>query len=75
MKGLHSLAFILLIIGGLNWFLTGLFSTWDLANYLGSGLTMVVYILVGLAAIVELINHKSLCKKCDKGGMATPGGN
>ncbi len=75
MKGLHTLAFILLIIGGLNWLLTGLFSSWNLANYLPSGITTIVYILVGLAAIVEIINHKSLCKKCDKGGMAMPGGN
>ena len=70
MKGLHTFAFILLIIGGLNWLLTGLFSSWDLVNYLGSGVTTIVYILIGLAAIVEIINHKSLCKKCDKGGMA-----
>ena len=73
MKGLHSIAFILLIIGGLNWLLTGLFSDWNLANYLGSGVTTVVYVLVGLSAIVEIVNHKSLCKKCDKGGMAMSG--
>lgn len=70
MKGLHSIAFILLVIGGLNWLLTGLVSGWDLANYLGASVTMIVYILVGLSAIVEIVNHKSLCKKCDKGGMA-----
>ena len=75
MKGLHSIAFLLLIIGGLNWLLTGLFSSWNLADYLGSGITMIVYILVGLSAIVELVNHKSLCKKCDKGGMGMPSGN
>lgn len=76
MKGLHTIAFILLIIGGLNWLLTGLITGWDLANYIGgSGIATVVYILVGLSAIVEIINHKSLCKKCDKGGMAMPSGN
>ena len=75
MKGLHTFAFILLIIGGLNWLLTGLFSSWDLVAYLGSSIATVVYILVGLAAIVEIINHKSLCKKCDKGGMTMPSGN
>ena len=73
MKGLHSITFILLVIGGLNWLLIGLFSTWNLANYLGSGIAMIVYILVGLSAIVEIVNHKSLCKKCDKGGMAVSG--
>ena len=73
MKGLHSIAFILLIIGGLNWFLTGLVSSWDLGNYLGNGVATVVYVLVGLSAIIEIVNHKSLCKKCDKGGTAMSG--
>ena len=76
MKGLHSLAFILLIIGGLNWLLIAL-AGWGISNVTGDGsmLTKIIYILVGLAAIVEIINHKSLCKKCDKGGIAAPGGN
>ena len=74
MKGLHSIAFILLIIGGLNWLLTCLFETWNLGTYLGDSIAMIVYILVGLSAIVEILNHKSLCKKCDKGGMSM-GGN
>lgn len=76
MKGLHSLAFILLIIGGLNWLLVALFD-WGIGNFFADGsiVTKVIYILVGLSAIVEIINHKSLCKKCDKGGMAMPSGN
>lgn len=75
MKGLHSIAFLLLIIGGLNWLLVGLIQSWDLSNWLGDGISKIVYILVGLSAIVELVNHKSLCKKCDKGGVAMSGGN
>ena len=71
MKGLHSIAFILLIIGGLNWLLVGLVPNWDLIGRLGSGISRIVYILIGLSAIVEIVNHKSLCKKCDKGGMTT----
>lgn len=71
MKGLHSIAFILLVIGGLNWLLIGL-ADWGIANLFadGSMITKIIYILVGLSAIVEVLNHKSLCKKCDKGGMA-----
>ena len=69
------IAFILLIIGGLNWLLVGLITGWDLATYIGGSIATIVYILVGLSAIVEIINHKSLCKKCDKGGMAMPGSN
>ena len=73
MKGLHSIAFLLLIIGGLNWLLVGLITDWDLATYITAGVAKIVYILVGLSAIVEIFNHKSLCKKCDKGGMAMSG--
>jgi len=61
---MHKLAFILLIIGGLNWGLTGLVDGWNLANYLGSSLTMIVYILVGLSAVVEIFGHKKLCRNC-----------
>ncbi|HEY4476542.1 MAG TPA: DUF378 domain-containing protein [Candidatus Paceibacterota bacterium] len=76
MKGLHSIAFILLIVGGLNWLLIALFD-WGIGNIFAvdSIITKVIYILVGLSAIVEIINHKSLCKKCDKGGMAMSSGN
>lgn len=62
---MHIVAFILLVIGGLNWLLTGLFSGWDLANYLGSTLAMIIYILVGLSAIWEIATHKKSCKACD----------
>jgi uncharacterized membrane protein YuzA (DUF378 family) len=74
MKGLHSIAFILLIIGGLNWLAIALFD-WGISNITGDGstLTKIIYIVVGLSAIVEIINHKSMCKKCDKGGMAMSG--
>ena len=76
MKGLHSIAFILLIIGGLNWLLLALFD-WGIGNLFtdGSLITKVIYILVGLSAIVEIVNHKSLCKKCDKGGGMAMSGN
>jgi len=67
---IHKIAFILLIIGGLNWGLTGLISSWDLANYLGSTITMIVYVLVGLSAIYEIFGHKYICRNCSpQGGM------
>ena len=50
------IAKILLIIGGLNWGLVGIFQ-WDLVQaLLGSIpiLARIVYILVGLAAILEI---------------------
>ena len=66
MKGLHMIAWILLVIGGLNWLLAAF--GWELgANLFGgmdSTLSKVVYVLVGLSAIVELFTHKKDCKLC-----------
>jgi uncharacterized membrane protein YuzA (DUF378 family) len=68
MKGMHMLAFILLVVGGLNWLLVGLFA-WDIGSLFGGQAAMIsriVYILVGLSAIFEIFTHKSSCKHCDK---------
>ncbi len=64
MKILHSIAFILVIIGGLNWLLVGLFG-WGVGNWLGAGLAQVVYILVGLSAVYLVATHKKDCKMCN----------
>lgn len=63
MKGLHTVTWILLIIGGLNWGLTVL--GWGLQNWLPAGLMSLVYILVGLSALFEIFNHKKTCKECN----------
>jgi len=65
MKAIHIIAFILLVIGGLNWLLVAF--GWNLVEMVfgsGSTLTMLIYILVGLAAIVEIFTHKKNCKMC-----------
>ena len=59
---LHKIAFILLIIGGLNWGLEVL--GYGLANYLPANLMMLVYVLVALSAVYELVSHKGICKEC-----------
>lgn len=67
MKSLHAVTFILLVIGGLNWLLIGINPSWDLVAMLlgaGSTLSRIVYILVGLSAVVEIAGHKSNCKCC-----------
>ena len=69
MKSIHTIAFILLIIGGLNWLLVGLVGGWDLANYIGATVARVVYILVGLSALYEVFTHKGRCKNCETKGM------
>jgi uncharacterized protein len=63
MKALHMIAWILVIIGGLNWLLIGLFNL-NVVMYLGDMLARVVYVLVGLSALYELFTHKANCKMC-----------
>ncbi len=69
MKALHMITFILLIVGGLNWLLVGAFS-WDVGALFGGQAAIVsriVYILVGVSALVELFTHKKDCKTCSAG--------
>ena len=57
MDWISKIAMILIIIGGLNWGLVGAFS-FDLIAFLFgkmSALTRIIYILVGLAAIWDVI--------------------
>lgn len=73
MKTLHMVAFILLVVGGLNWLLVGLFD-WDLVMVLLGGLmggliAKAVYVLVGLAAVYEVVMHRQNCKVCGSSGM------
>jgi uncharacterized membrane protein YuzA (DUF378 family) len=70
MKLAHSIAFILVIIGGLNWLLVGI-GVGDVVMFLGATLAKIVYILVGLSAIYLVVTHKKDCKHCDK-SMSTP---
>jgi uncharacterized protein len=58
MKALNLVALILLIVGGLNWGLVGLFQFDLVATIFGgatSALARIVYILVGLAAIYGFV--------------------
>ena len=65
-KTSHAIAWILVIIGGLNWLLVGLFG-WDISQLFGgmdTSIARLIYVLVGLAAIYELATHKNDCKQC-----------
>lgn len=72
MKGLHMVAWILLIVGGLNWGLA-VFG-WDVQKLIiggnGSVFFTVLYLLIGVSALVELFTHGKNCKCCE--GMCTP---
>lgn len=65
---LHMVAFILLVVGGLNWLAVGVLNM-DLVMWLlgDSMLSRAVYVLVGVAAIVEVATHKSNCRMCNSG--------
>jgi len=78
MKSLHSVTFILLVIGGLNWLLVVL--GWDIGSWMSAGwwmtLVKIIYVLVGLSAIYEIATHKKRCKECmmmKGGGMSNSG--
>jgi uncharacterized membrane protein YuzA (DUF378 family) len=67
----HMVAWILLVVGGVNWLLVGLGgfagSSWNLVSMLFGMWPQVewlVYVLVGLAAVYEIATHKSTCKMC-----------
>lgn len=72
MKSIHFFAYLIIIVGGLNWLLFGLFQ-WDIGNIFGgpgSVISRALYIIVGLAAVYELATHKGRRKECS----ATMGG-
>lgn len=58
MQHLGLIVTILLIIGGLNWLLVGAMDMDLVANLFGAGSTLarVVYIIVGVAAIIRLVD-------------------
>jgi len=65
---MHKITFLLLVVGGLNWLLVGLFG-WDVGEIFGgqaAAISRVVYILVGISAIWELASHKQNCAVCGK---------
>ena len=79
--GKSKIAWILVVIGGLNWGLVGLgmllssTTYWNVVHMLLSWSSMVerlVYILVGLSAIYLAVGHKKDCKMCEaKAPMAS----
>ncbi|WP_196259969.1 DUF378 domain-containing protein [Pelagibacterium limicola] len=71
MKYLNILTLILVIVGGLNWGLVGLFG-FDLVAALfgaGSALSRIVYVLVGLSAVWQIV---PLFSQFGSGELAAP---
>ena len=74
MKMLHMIAFLLAMVGALNWGLVGI------GGFIGMNLNVVnlilgsmpyiewiVYVLVGLSALYLVFTHKRDCKTCTAG--------
>jgi uncharacterized membrane protein YuzA (DUF378 family) len=68
MKGLHMVAFLLVVVGALNWGLVGLLNMNLVTLLVGSWpmLEKLVYILVGVSGVYLLVTHKADCKICSK---------
>ena len=77
MKSLHTVTFILVVVGALNWGLVGLSGLlgggdWNLVKLLVGSWPVVenlVYLLVGLSAVGLAISHKKDCRHCNASGM------
>jgi hypothetical protein len=57
---MQKVAFWLVVIGGLNWLLVGLLS-WDIGELFGGQgavISRIIYILVGLSALVMIFKPK-----------------
>ena len=65
MKNLDILAAVLLVVGGLNWGLHGLFGLDLVASGLGAGsvLATTVYVLVGLAAAYQVLGLRAIQRR------------
>jgi uncharacterized membrane protein YuzA (DUF378 family) len=71
MKALHMIAWILVMIGGINWLLIGIGgfvgSDWNVVHlilYSVPALEWLVYILVGLSAVYMIVTHRKHCMMC-----------
>ena len=69
MKYLHIVAFVLLVVGGLNWGLLAL-TGWEIGQLFGgmdAMVSKVIYILVALSAVYLGATHMNDCKQCSAG--------
>lgn len=68
---MHYVTFGLLVVGGLNWLLVGIFG-WDIGTLFGGMdaiVSRIIYVLVGLAAVYEVVMHGKCCTMCGKKEM------
>lgn len=64
MKNLDILAAVMLVVGGINWGLTGLFDLNLVAALFGTGaVAKIVYAAVGLAAIYQVASLRAIQRR------------
>jgi uncharacterized protein len=64
MKSLDMIVAILLVVGGLNWGLVGIFNLNLVAALFGTSiLASIVYVLVGLSALYQVLSLKSIQRR------------
>lgn len=65
-KKVHMAAFLLAMVGGINWGLVGLLNINIVSLLFGSVpmLETLVYVLVGASAVFVLTTHKKTCTVC-----------
>ena len=65
MKAFDVIVASLLVIGGLNWGLVGLFNFDLVATILGnmSALSRIIYIVVGISAVYQALQWKAIQKR------------
>ena len=65
MKNLDITVWALLIIGGINWGLVGVFNVNLVAALFGemSAITRIIYALVGIAAVYDVVMIKAIWKR------------
>lgn len=68
MKALHAIAFVLVVVGALNWGLVGINEGWNVVHMLlgwSMAVERLVYVLVGLSGILLAVSHRKDCKMCE----------
>lgn len=65
MKSVHMVAFLLVVVGAINWGLSALgFNVVQMLLGSWPMVEKVVYLLVGVAGVYLLVAHKGDCKTC-----------
>lgn len=54
---IHTISLFLLVIGGINWGLVGLFDLDLVTRIFGESLSRIIFVLVGVAALIRLFEY------------------